>query len=255
MQAHEIDYEIVGSEMQAVIVELDPEEIVVAEAGAMLYMEDDIEMQTKMEGGFLGGLKRAITGESFFITNFTHKGREGKRHVAFAAPYPGTIIPINLGSLGGEFLCQKDAFLCSAKGNEISVAFTKKLGAGFFGGEGFILQKLKGDGMAFIHAGGSIIERDLTAGEMLRVDTGCLVGFESSVDYDIKFVGGFKNALFGGEGLFLATVKGPGKVFLQTLPLSRFADRITAASSRGGGRNVGEKKNGLLGSIGNLFED
>lgn len=255
MQAHEIDYEIVGNEMQAVIIELDPEEIVVAEAGAMLYMEDGIEMQTKMDGGFLGGLKRAITGESFFITNFTHRGKDSKKHVAFAAPYPGTIIPLDLSSVGGEFLCQKDAFLCSAKGNEISVAFTKKLRSGFFGGEGFILQKLKGDGMAFIHAGGSIMERDLAEGETLRVDTGCLVGFESSVDYDIKFVGGFKNALFGGEGLFLANVKGPGKVFLQTLPLSRFADRIGAASSRGGSGNVGEKRGSLLGSIGNLFED
>jgi len=250
-----IDYEIVGKEMQAVIIELDPGETVIAEAGAMLYMEDEIEMQTKMDGGLFGGLKRMVTGESFFITNFNHSGNSGKRHVAFAAPYPGNIIPIDLHEIGGEFLCQKDSFLCSAKGNEIGVAFTKKLSAGFFGGEGFILQRIKGEGMTFVHAGGSIIEKNLEPGETLRVDTGCLVGFTPGVAYEIKFVGGFKNALFGGEGLFLANIRGPGKVFLQTLPFSRLADRMISASSRLGSGGKGENRGGLLGSIGNMLED
>ncbi len=255
MKAHEIDYQIIGTEMQAVIVELDPQETVIAEAGAMLYMEDEIEMQTKMSGGLFGGLKRVLTGESFFITNFSHSGRQGKRHVAFAAPYPGTIIPINLAQMGGVFYCQKDSFLCSAMGNDISIAFTKRLSAGFFGGEGFILQKISGDGMTFVHAGGAIMERTLAAGESLRVDTGCLVGFTEGVDYDIKFVGGFKNALFGGEGLFFAHLKGPGKIYLQTLPFSRLADRIISASSRTGSGSRDESRGGLLGSISNMFGD
>ncbi len=254
MRADVIDYKIIGKEMQAVEIELDPQETVIAEAGAMLYMEDEIVMQTKMEGGLFGGLKRLVTGESFFITNFTHSGSSGKRHVAFAAPYPGNIIPIYLDSLGHEFLCQKDSFLCAAKGTEVSVAFTKKLSAGFFGGEGFILQRLKGDGLAFVHAGGTVIERELATGESLRVDTGCIVGFTANVDYSIKFVGGFKNALFGGEGLFFAELKGPGKVFLQTLPFSRLADRIVAASSRLGSGRGDEKRGGVLGSISNIFE-
>ncbi|MCP4291968.1 MAG: TIGR00266 family protein [bacterium] len=244
--AHDIEYEIVGDDMQAVVVELDPGEAVQAEAGAMLYMEDGIQMDTGTGGGVFSGLKRAFSGESFFITNFAQKGN-GKGHVAFSAPYPGRIIPVDLSQFGGTLLCQKDAFLCAAKGTEISVAFTKKLGAGLFGGEGFILQKLQGDGLVFTHAGGTVISKDLQPGETLRVDTGCLVAFQESVDYDIQFVGGFKNALFGGEGLFLATMSGPGRVYLQTLPFSRLADRMSAAV----GRNRGEHKGagGLGGSI------
>lgn len=244
--AHDIDYEILGDDMQAVVVELDPGEAVQAEAGAMLYMEEGIAMDTGTGGGIFAGLKRSLTGESFFITSFAFNGT-GKGHVAFSAPYPGKIIPLDLSEFGGTMLCQKDAFLCAAKGTEISVAFTKKLGAGLFGGEGFILQKLHGDGLAFAHAGGAVMARDLAAGEKIRVDTGCLVAFQESVDYDIQFVGGFKNALFGGEGLFLATLSGPGRVYLQTLPFSRLADRLSTAV----GRNKGEHKGagGLGGSI------
>jgi uncharacterized protein (TIGR00266 family) len=229
MTAHEVDYEIVGDDMQAVIIALDPGEAVQAEAGAMLYMERGVEMDTGTSGGIFQGLKRVIVGESFFITTFKHTGT-GRSRVAFAAPYPGKIIPLDLGRLGGSMLCQKDAFLCAAYGIDISIAFTKRLGAGIFGGEGFILQRLSGDGLAFVHAGGTIIERELGAGEILRVDTGCMVAFETTVDYDINFVGGFKNALFGGEGLFFATLKGPGRVYLQTLPFSRLADRVVAAT-------------------------
>lgn len=225
-----IDYRIHGDDMQLVEVELDPGEGVRAEAGAMMYMGDGIEIQTTTGGGIFQGFKRMLTGESFFITTFLNNGR-GKRTVAFAAPYPGKIIPLDLGQLGGEFLCQKDAFLCAARGVEIEVAFTKKIGAGLFGGEGFILQRLTGDGMAFIHAGGSILRRDLGPGETLRVDTGCLVAFSPRVTYDIQFIGGFRNALFGGEGLFLARLTGPGTVYLQSLPFSRLADRIFAAAS------------------------
>lgn len=247
-----IDYELVGDDMQAVIVELDPDEAVQAEAGAMLFMEPGVEMNTGAEGGIFGGLKRVFTGESFFITTFKHTGA-GKSHVGFAAPYPGKIIPLQLDQLGGAMLCQKDAFLCCAYGIEISVAFTKRLGAGLFGGEGFILQRLVGNGLAFAHAGGAIMERDLAPGETLRVDTGCLVAFQESVDYDIKFVGGFKNALFGGEGLFFATLTGPGKVYLQTLPFSRLADRITTAVGRNKGEHRGAGglmgKGGLLGDL------
>ncbi len=224
-----IDYKIYGDDMQMVEVELDPGEGVRAEAGAMMYMEDGIVMQTSTGGGLFKGFKRMITGESFFITTFLHNG-EGKGHVAFAAPYPGKIIPLELSELGGTFLCQKDSFLCAARGIEIEVAFTKKLGAGLFGGEGFILQRLEGDGRAFVHAGGTIIQKYLEAGETLRVDTGCLVAFAPSVDYDIQFVGGFTNALFGGEGLFIARLTGPGLVYLQSLPFSRLSDRILAAA-------------------------
>ena len=224
-----IDYRIFGDDLQLVEIELDPGEAVRAEVGTMTYMDAAIEMQTSTGGGFMQGLRRAVTGEGFFITSFTNTGR-GKARAGFAAPYPGKIIPMDLAALGGSFICQKDSFLCAAKGIEINVAFTKKLGAGLFGGEGFILQRLNGDGLAFIHAGGTIIERDLAAGETVRVDTGCIVAFAPSVTYDIRFVGGFKNALFGGEGLFLATLTGPGKVYLQSLPLSRLADRIIAAS-------------------------
>ncbi len=243
-----IDYKIIGDDMQMVEIELDPSETVRAEAGAMMYMENGIEMQTKTDGGVFKGLKRMITGESFFITSFLNTA-SGKSHVAFAAPYPGKIIPLDLQKIGGEFLCQKDAFLCAAKGIEIEVAFTKKIGAGLFGGEGFILQRLQGNGMAFVHAGGTILERRLNAGEMLRVDTGCLVAFAPSVNYDIQFIGGFRNALFGGEGLFTANLTGPGLVYLQSLPFSRLADRMKAAA---GWNQKGEKK-GLGGLGGDLL--
>lgn len=224
-----IDYELIGDDMQVVQVELDPDEGVRAEAGAMLYMSAGIEMQTGTDGGLFKGFKRMLTGESFFITTFLNGGRE-KGHVAFSAPYPGKIIPLDLEASGGSFLCQKDAFLCAARGVEIEVAFTKRLGTGLFGGEGFTLQRLAGTGQAFVHAGGTVLERELGVGESLRVDTGCLVAFAPTVDYDIQFVGGFKNALFGGEGVFLARLTGPGRVFLQSLPFSRLADRIFAAA-------------------------
>lgn len=239
-----IEYKIYGDDLQLVEVELDPGEGVRAEVGTMTYMENGIEMDTStggdtLIGGLFKGFKRAITGESFFITTFVYNGAAGsKGHVGLAAPYPGTIIPLDLGQLGGQFLCQKDSFLCAPAGTEIEVAFTKRLKAGFFGGEGFILQRLVGDGMVFVHAGGTVIERTLADGETLRVDTGCLVAFSPTVDYDIQFVGGFKNALFGGEGLFLAKMTGPGKVFLQSLPLSRLAGRIFAASRA----SVGERR-------------
>jgi len=246
-----IDYKIIGDDMQTVEVELDPGEGVRAETGAMLYMEDGIEMQTSTGGGIFSGFKRMITGESFFITTFLQHG-SGKGHVAFAAPYPGKIIPLDLSKMGREFLCQKDAFLCAASGVDIEIAFTKKLGAGLFGGEGFILQRLVGEGMAFVHAGGTIIEKDLAPGERLRLDTGCLVAFSPSVQYDIQFVGGFKNALFGGEGLFLAILKGPGKVYLQSLPFSRLADRIYAAArfqQKGEHKGVADIGGGILGDL------
>ena len=246
-----IDYKIIGDDMQTVEVELDPGEGVRAETGAMLYMEDGIEMQTSTGGGLFNGFKRMITGESFFITTFLYHGN-GKGHVAFAAPYPGKIIPIDLSRMGNEFLCQKDAFLCAASGIDIEVAFTKRLGAGLFGGEGFILQRLVGEGLAFVHAGGTIIERDLAPGERLRLDTGCLVAFAPTVQYDIQFVGGFKNALFGGEGLFLATLSGPGKVYMQSLPFSRLADRIYAAArfqSKGEQKGIGGLGGNVLGNI------
>ncbi len=246
-----VDYKIFGDDMQLVEIELDPGEGVRAEAGAMMYMEKDIEMQTSSGGGLFKGFKRMITGESFFITTFLYNGR-GKGHVAFGAPYPGKIVPLDLGKLGGKFLCQKDAFLCAAQGIEIEVAFTKKLGAGLFGGEGFILQKLEGNGMAFIHAGGTIIKKQLGPGETLRVDTGCIAAFSVSVNYDIHFTGGFKNSLFGGEGMFLACLTGPGTIYLQSLPFSRLADRIFAASrfqQRGEQKGVAGIGGGLLGGI------
>ena len=250
MAADVIDYKIYGDDMQMVEIELDPGEGVRAEAGAMMYMEQGIEMQTSTGGGIFKGVKRIVTGESFFITTFMHGGA-GKGHVAFAAPYPGKIIPLHLDQLGGRFMCQKDGFLCAAQGVDIEVAFTKRIGAGLFGGEGFILQRLEGDGMAFIHAGGTVVEKHLQAGETLRVDTGCLVAFAPTVDYDIQFVGGFKNALFGGEGMFLASLKGPGLVYLQTLPFSRLADRIMAGakSNRGERKGVAGVGGGLLGGI------
>ncbi len=244
--AHEIDYKIFGEDIQVVEIELDPQEAVRAEVGTMLYMEKGIQMQTSTGGGIFKGLKRMITGDSFFISSFYNQGNI-KQHVAFAAPYPGRIIPIDLKLFNGEFICQKDSFLCAAQGNEIEVAFTKKLGTGFFGGEGFILQRLTGDGLVFIHAGGTILERTLLPGEELRIDTGCLVGMEKQVDYDIQFVGGFKNALFGGEGLFLAVLRGPGKIFLQSVPFSRLAGRIVAASGFGRGREESVGLGGLIG--------
>lgn len=250
MAADIIDYHILGDDMQIVEVELDPGEGVRAEAGAMTYMEEDIQLQTTA-GGVFSGFKRMVTGESFFITTFLNGGGS-KRRVAFGAPYPGKIIALELDKLGGSFLCQKDAFLCAARGIEIEVAFTKRIGAGLFGGEGFILQRLAGHGNAFVHAGGTTIKRELAAGETLRVDTGCVVAFAPTIDYDIQFIGGFRNALFGGEGLFLAQLRGPGTVYIQSLPFSRLADRIFAAArfqqrdEKGGVGGVGGK---LLGGL------
>lgn len=235
--ADEIDYEIFGDDMQFVEVTLDPEEVVIAEAGGMMYMSDGIDMQTvfgdpsKKEQGMFSKLldagKRMVTGESLFLTTFGATGNK-QEQVAFAAPYPGKIIPMHLDELGGEIICQKDSFLCAARGVHIGIAFQKKILAGLFGGEGFILQRLTGDGIAFVHAGGCIHRRELQSGETLRLDTGCLVAFQPSVDYDIKMVGGIKNAIFGGEGLFLATLRGPGTVWVQSLPFSRLAGRILA---------------------------
>ncbi|AKB53030.1 DUF124 domain-containing protein [Methanosarcina barkeri MS] len=248
--ADEIDYEIIGNDMQIVEIELDPEEAVQAEAGAMAYMGPGIQMQTSMGnegsglfGGLKKGLKRALTGESFFITSFVQKG-SGKGHVAFAAPYPGKIIPLDLTKFGGGLLCQKDSFLCAARGVEIEVAFTRKLGVGFFSGEGFILQRLKGDGLAFLHIGGTVIRKDLAVGETYRVDTGCVAAFTETVTYDITWSKNFKNALFGGEGVVLATLTGPGTVYMQSLPFSRLADRIFAASAFGNR----EEQNGVAGT-------
>lgn len=244
-----VDYRIYGDDLQLVEIELDPGEGARAEAGTMTYMETGIEMQTGTGGGIFKGLKRAITGESFFITTFLNNGG-AKSRVAFAAPYPGKIVPIELSQFDGRILCQKDSFLCAAAGVEVEIALTKKLGAGIFGGEGFILQRIEGDGLAFVHAGGTVIEKDLAAGETLRVDTGCLVAFATTVEYNIKFVGGFTNALFGGEGLFLATLTGPGRVYLQSLPFSRIADRIIAAVRR----QTGEAK-GVAGLGGDILGD
>ncbi len=243
-----IDYQIYGDDMQIVEIELDPGEGVRAEAGAMMFMEQGIEMQTSTGGGIFKGFKRAITGESFFITTFLNNG-SNKSRLAFGAPYPGKIIPLDLTQLGGSFICQKDSFLCSARGIEIEVAFTKRIGAGLFGGEGFILQRLEGNGMAFVHAGGTLVEKRLAAGETLRVDTGCLAALAPTVDYDIQFVGGFKNSLFGGEGLFLAKLTGPGLVYLQSLPLSRLADRIVAASRFGSNREENRGLGGIGGAV------
>ncbi|MEJ2447366.1 MAG: TIGR00266 family protein [Anaerolineales bacterium] len=246
----EVEYTIYGDDLQMVEIQLDPQEAIRAEAGTMLYMEKGVQMQTGTGGGLMKGVQRIFTGESFFITTFLNTSSTLKR-VAFAAPYPGKIVPLDLSALGGKFICQKDSFLCAARGIEIEIAFSKKIGAGLFGGEGFILQRLVGEGLAFAHAGGTIIEKDLAEGEVLSVDTGCLVAFSPSVDYDIEFIGGFTNALFGGEGLFLAKLSGPGKVFLQSLPLSRLADRITSAANF---QNVGESK-GAAGMGGKILGD
>ncbi len=259
MQCHEVDYEIFGDDMQIVEIELDPQETVIAEAGAMNYMEQDITFETKMGdgskpvGGILDSLmhvgKRVLTGESIFMTHFSNSGN-GKQRVAFAAPYPGKIIPLDMATVGDELICQKDAFLCAALGTSVDIAFQKKLGTGFFGGEGFILQRLRGDGMAFVHVGGTVIKRELN-GETLRVDTGCLAAFTSGIDYDIERSGNLKSMVFGGEGLFLATLRGTGTVYLQSLPFSRLANRVMQAASVGGSRGEGS----VLGGLGDMFGD
>ncbi|MBK6908336.1 MAG: TIGR00266 family protein [Rhodocyclaceae bacterium] len=259
MAMHDIDYYLHGDDMQFVEIELDPEEAAIGEAGSMMYMEDGIQMDTIMgdgsaaQSGFFGKLvgagKRLITGESLFTTVYTNKGT-GKRKVAFAAPYTGKIIPFDLQKLGGTIICQKDAFLCAAKGVSLGIAFQKKLGAGFFGGEGFIMEKLEGDGLAFAHSGGTVLERKLAPGEILRVDTGCVVAYTPDVDFDIQFVGGIKTAMFGGEGLFFAVMRGPGTIWLQSLPFARLASRVFAAApmKQGGGGSGGEQ-GGLLGAL------
>src|ERR1043166_1948451 len=256
-----VDYKIYGDDMQFVEIELDPMESAVAEAGGMMYMDDGIQMETifgdgsQQSSGFMGALlgagKRLLTGESLFMTVFQNQG-QGKKCVAFGAPYPGKIIPIHLAEVGGELLAQKDAFLCAAKGVSLGIAFTKRFGTGLFGGEGFILERLQGDGLAFIHAGGAIYQRDLEPGETLRVDTGFLVAFQPSVDYDIQFVGKIKTAIYGGEGLFFATLRGPGRIWLQSLPLSRLAGRITAASPQTG--RGGREEGSVLGGLGRLLD-
>lgn len=262
MKCHEVDYEIFGDDLQMVEVELDPGESVIAEAGTMTYMEESIAFEARLgdgsqpEQGFFSKAfsagKRALTGESLFMTHFSNTG-QGKSRVAFAAPYPGKIIAIDMAKIPGqEIICQKDAFLCAALGTTIDIAFQKRLGAGFFGGEGFILQKVTGDGMAFLHAGGTIVERDLR-GQSLRVDTGCIVGFSRGIDYDIQRAGNLKSMVFGGEGLFLATLRGTGRVWLQSLPFSRLADRVIAHAPSRGGKSKGEGS--LLGSISRVFED
>jgi uncharacterized protein (TIGR00266 family) len=270
--ADQIDYQLFGDDMQLVEIELDPGESVLAEAGTMAYIEQDIKMETifgdgsgRDEGkGLMGKLasagKRALVGESLFMTVFTNVG-SGKSHAAFAAPYPGKIIPVELKEFGGTLICQKDAFLCAAKGVSIGIHLQKKIGAGFFGGEGFIMQKLMGDGLVFVHAGGTIIKKELTAGETLRLDTGCLVAISETVDYDVAFAGDLKSGLFGGEGLFLATLKGPGHVWLQSLPFSRMADRInkegrsgSTGENRGMNNPLNEVAGGLGGALGGLFK-
>ena len=259
--AHEVDYRIVGSDMQFVEVELDPGESTVAEAGAMMYMTSAIQMETifgdgtsqrsGVMGALLGAGKRLLTGESLFMTVFTNQGK-GKQHVAFAAPYPGKILAMDLKQLGGTLICQKDSFLCAARGVSIGIAFQRRIGVGLFGGEGFIMQRLEGDGFCFVHAGGTVHPLELQAGETLRVDTGCIVALQPSVTYDIQLVGGVKTALFGGEGLFFATLTGPGRVWLQSLPLSRLAGRIYKAIPGIGGSR--REEGSLLGGIGDLLD-
>ncbi|MBM7552126.1 TIGR00266 family protein [Thalassobacillus pellis] len=260
MNNHDIDYKIYGDDMQFVEVELDPEETVIAEAGSLMMLEDRIRMETifgdgsgsskGLMGKLIGAGKRVITGESLFMTTFTNEG-QGKKHVSFAAPYPGKIIPMDLSELQGKVICQKDSFLASAKGVAVGIEFQRKLGTGFFGGEGFIMQKLEGDGMAFVHAGGTMQKRKLEAGETLRVDTGCLVAMTGDVDYNIEYVGGVKTALFGGEGLFFATLRGPGTVWVQSLPFSRLASRVFAAMpSKGGDKGEGSVAGGIFDLLG-----
>lgn len=261
MTAHEVDYHIYGEEMQYVEIELDPQEAVVAEAGNFMMMDSGIRMETifgdghGQDQGIMGKLfsagKRLLTGESLFMTVFLNEF-QGKRKVSFAAPYPGKIIPIDLTAYQGKFICQKDAFLCAAKGVSVGIEFSKKIGRGLFGGEGFIMQKLEGDGMAFVHAGGTLARKELAAGEVLKVDTGCVVGFTQTVDYDIEFIGGIKNTVFGGEGLFFATLRGPGVVYIQSLPFSRLAGRVWSAAPQAGGKQKGEGS--VLGGLGNLLD-
>ena len=259
---HEIDYKIFGDDMQFVEIELDPSEATVAEAGGMMYMDDGIEMETifgdgsaQQQSGLLGALmgagKRLLTGESLFMTVFMNRTAQ-KRRLAFAAPYPGKIIPVHLSEMGGELIAQKDSFLVAAKGVSIGIAFQRKLGVGLFGGEGFIMQRLQGDGWAFIHAGGTLHERTLAPGEIIRVDTGCIVGFQPSVNYDIQYIGKIKTAIFGGEGLFFATLRGPGRVWLQSLPLSRLANRIISAAP--GALRGGREEGSILGGLGGLLD-
>ncbi|MFL0072673.1 TIGR00266 family protein [Tenacibaculum maritimum] len=260
MNAHEIDYRIYGEEMQYVEIELDPREGVVAESGSFMMMDDEIGMNTifgdgsNQEKGLLGKIfsagKRILTGESLFMTVFTNNGH-GKKQISFASPYPGKIIPIDLTAFNGKFICQKDAFLCAAKGVSIGIEFSKKIGRGLFGGEGFIMQKMEGDGLGFIHAGGAMAKKVLSSGEVLKVDTGCIVGFTYDIEYDIEFVGGIKNTIFGGEGLFFATLKGPGTVYIQSLPFSRLAGRVLAmAPNNSGDRGEGS----ILGGLGNILD-
>ncbi len=261
MNAHEIDYEIVGEEMQYVEIELDPQEGVIAEAGSFMMMEEGIRMETifgdgsakdnTVMGKIFGAGKRLLTGESLFMTAFYNEV-VGKKKVSFASPYPGKIIPIDLDKIGGRFICQKDAFLCAAKGVSVGIEFSRKLGRGLFGGEGFIMQRLEGDGIAFVHAGGTTLKKELAAGERLKVDTGCIIGFDSSVNYDIEFVGGIKNTIFGGEGLFFATLSGPGTVYIQSLPFSRLANRVLAMAPKAGGKQRGEGS--ILGGLGDLLD-
>ena len=260
MNAHEIDYKIYGDDMQIVSIELDPQETVIAEAGSMNWMDTDIKFEAKMgdgsqpDKGIFGKLldvgKRVLTGESIFLTHFTNEG-QGKKEVSFAAPYPGSIIPLDLKTVNGEILCQKDAFLCAAKGTQVSIAFNKRLGAGFFGGEGFILQKLRGDGLAFLHAGGTIVEKELN-NESLLIDTGCIVAFTQGLEYDIQRAGNLKSMFFGGEGLFLAKIQGTGKVYLQSLPFSRLADRIIQHAPKIGGTSKGEGS--IFGELGRFID-
>lgn len=255
---HEIDFRIIGEEMQYVEIELDPNETAVAEPGAFMMMDEGIQMQTlfgdgsQQQGGLLGKLfsagKRMLVGENLFMTAFTNVG-QGKKHVCFASPYPGKIIPLDLLRLGGRVICQKDAFLCAAKGVSVGIEFQRKLGTGLFGGEGFIMEKLEGDGMAFMHAGGHVVEKHLQAGELLKVDTGCLVGFTYGVHYDIEFIGGIRNTIFGGEGMFYATLRGPGTVWIQTLPISRLAGRIIQY-----GTYKRKEEGSILGGLGNLLD-
>jgi uncharacterized protein (TIGR00266 family) len=261
MEAHEIEYAIIGEEMQFVEIELDPNEGVISEAGSFMMMEDDIKMETlfgdgsaqdnSVMGKIFGAGKRLLTGESLFMTAYYNNGI-GKKKVSFASPYPGKIIAIDLKKFGGKFICQKDAFLCAAKGVSIGIEFSKKLGRGLFGGEGFIMQKLEGDGMAFVHAGGTTALKELGVGEKLKVDTGCIIGFDNTVSYDIEFIGGIKNTLFGGEGLFFASLTGPGTVYIQSLPFSRLAKRVWMAAPRAGGAQKGEGS--ILGGLGDLLD-
>lgn len=258
---HEIDYKIIGEELQCVEIELDPQEAVIAEAGSLMYMDDTIEMKTifgdasdkesSILDKFLSAGKRVLTGESLFLTSYINQGF-GRRQVTFAAPYPGKVVPFNLAQYDGKIICQKSAFLCAAKGVAVGIEFQKRIGVGLFGGEGFIMQKLEGDGLAFVHAGGTIIMRELGPGDVLRVDTGCLVAFTQTVDYNIEMVRGIRNAVFGGEGLFLATLRGPGKVWIQSMPFSRLADRIISSAPKMGGKRKGEGS--ILGGLGDLLD-